>query len=652
MCGIFGAADWRGEVLDDGCLARATNLLRHRGPDGGAMWTGEGVFLGHRRLAIIDLAGGLQPMASGDGRVVVTFNGEIYNYRELRQDLIADGVRLRTHSDTEVIVEGYRVWGADVFGRLEGMFALALWDRVTRDLVLARDRFGEKPLLVAARPGHVTFSSELGPLAAVGVAGQTVDPEALGAYLCLNYVPGRHTMLSGVDRLPPATWRRYRADGTVEQHTYWRLADATAVDVPAREEDLLDALQARIDRGVALTLRSDVPVGLFLSGGVDSALVAESAARQGHLARAFCADYQEVAFSEATRAAHVADRVGVELERVLLDAGALGRVEALAAHLDDPLADSSAAAVWCVAEAAARHVKVVLSGDGGDELFGGYLSYGATALHGQVTAVLPRPLRALAGALAGAVPVNPVVKVGLDEKLRRFLRAVPLPSREAHFTWNGSWMPEDAARLASGKAGRLAARTALSRLAERGLPERPSLRDLQLADAGEYLPNAILAKVDRSTMAHGLESRAPLLDWHVAEFGLGLPDAWKMRGRSRTKILLRRLCARHFGEGHARAPKQGFSIPLHSWLRTSGRAVTAAVLDRDRVRTLGFLDVDAVGRAVDDHLSGRRTIGWEIWGLMVLVCWYEQRVLAPPDLHRLPAADLQRVEAGAVQSPV
>jgi len=640
VCGIFGAADWRGGTLDTPRLAAATNLLRHRGPDGGAYWAGPGVFFGHRRLAIIDLAGGLQPMPSGDGRVVLLLNGEIYNYRELREELSAEGIRFRTSSDTEALVEGYRVWGADVVSHLDGMFAIAAYDRVTRELYLARDRFGEKPLLIAATPGRVAFASEMGPLSALGAAGAELDLDALGGFLCLNYVPGHRTMLRGVERLPPATWRRYRPDGSVEQQTYWRASDAKPVRLPEREGDTLDALQERLDHGVALTLRSDVPVGLFLSGGVDSALVAESAARQGHLAAAFCVDYEEAAFSEATRAQHVADRVGVELVRVPLDPGALLRVEALASHLDDPLADSSAAAVWTVAEAAARRVKVVLSGDGGDELFGGYLSYGATALHRNVTALLPGPLRALASQAAGAVRVNPAVKVGVDEKLRRFLRAIALPTREAHFTWNGSWVPRDAAALLNEPEARRAALAAIATIAAR-VPDRPSLLDLQLADIAEYLPNDILAKVDRSTMAHGLESRAPFLDRQFAEFALGLPDRWKTTSRSQTKVLLRRLVARHFGEDHARAPKQGFSIPLHHWLRTSGRDVMRRVLDRDRVRALGVLDDAAVHRAVEDHASGRRTIGWELWGLMVLVCWFEQRVAAPPSLAAQDVSDLQ-----------
>lgn len=644
MCGIFGYVDWNGERPPDALLGRATNLLRHRGPDGGAYWSAPEVYLGHRRLAIIDLAGGEQPMASGDGRVVVTFNGEIYNYPELRDELRGHGVRFRTESDTEVLVEGYRVWGAGLIERLDGMFALALYDRRERSVLLARDRFGEKPLLFAATPGRLVFASEMAPLTAVGAGTRALNLDALGGFLCLNYVPGTSTLLQGVERVAPGTWQRYAADGSVERATYWSAARcATPADVPASEDALLDALQERLDEAVRLTLRSDVPVGLFLSGGTDSALVAESAARQGRLSAAFCVDFDEQGFSEWDRAQHVAGRIGVELERVPLRPDVLDRVEELASHLDDPVADSSAMAVWTVAEAAARRVKVVLSGDGGDELFGGYLTYASTRWHQRVAPLLPRGLWALAAGVAEQWPGS-TAQPGLAYTLSRLARVMPLETRVAHFCWNGAWTPEQAARLLRGGAAQMAARTALAATAARTLPLAPTLHDLQLSDLAEYLPNDILAKVDRATMAHGLESRAPLLGPRVAALALALPDAERTTGRARTKVALRRLCARHFGAPHAQAPKMGFTVPLHRWLRTSGRTVLQRLLAEDRVAALGVLDAPAVSRVVQDHLSGHRAYGWELWGLMTLVAWHEARLASPPVVTGLPEArDLARV---------
>jgi asparagine synthase (glutamine-hydrolysing) len=649
MCGILGQANWTKQPPAVGDLARATNLLRHRGPDSGACWSEPGIFLGHRRLSIIDLACGLQPMASRDHRYVVIFNGEIYNYPELQQELRDAGATLQTASDTEVILEGYARWGIGVLERLQGMFAFGLWDRLEQTLLLARDRFGEKPLLYAETPAAVTFASELAPLAALGVAGRDIDANALGGYLCLNYVPGDATLLRGVRRVPPASWRKYSSRGEVTTGRYWT-ARASHPHTPHSDEEMLDALQERLDAAARLALRSDVPVGLFLSGGVDSSLVAHSAARLGKLEAAYCVDFSAEGFSEWPRAAAVAQRIGVPLERVRLDVRILDEFLDVASHLDDPLADSSAMAVWAVSREAAAKLKVVLSGDGGDELFGGYLTYAASRWHRRLHPWLPRAAWQSLASLSTHLPVNTHVKVGVDYRIQRFLRAMPFETAAAHFTWNGTWLPGEAAALCRDAAGRRAASQALDTLrATHALGSSPSTRDLQITDVEEYLPNDILAKVDRATMAHGLESRAPLLNQHVAEFALALPDRLRTDETGGTKIALRRLCARHFGRDHAFAPKQGFSIPVHTWLRDERPSLVTQLLAPDRVGALGVLDPDGVTRAVDAHMTGRRALGWELWGLMVLVAWYEQRVAAPPRLDHLP--DLPVVSLPAVAPP-
>lgn len=640
MCGIFGFVDWRSDRIPVDDLKRVTNLLRHRGPDGGGYWTERGAFLGHRRLAIVDLATGDQPMYSGDGRYVLTFNGEIYNYPELRDELRALGVQFRTSSDTEVLLEGYRHWGTEVVGRCDGMFAFGIFDRLARSMFLARDRFGEKPLLYAVSPGRLMFASELAPLVAAGGGERAVDLEALAGYLCLNYVPGARTLMSGIARVAPATWQLHDAPGHVRVERYWDIARC-ASGIPSLDmEPALDALQACLDDAVTLTLRSDVPVGLFLSGGTDSSLIAESAARQGTLAAAFSVDFAEDGFSEWPLASHVASRIGVEIVRVPLDSRVLTHCVEMAAHLDDPVADSSALAVWTVAEAAARRVKVVLSGDGGDELFGGYLSYATTRLQASVSRCLPPSAWTAAANIAAHVPLGDDQAFGLPYTLRRFLRAMPLSAGAAHLTWNGAWAPAEAARLLADPAAARAATTALADVASvRIVPARPSVLDLQLVDLVEYLPNDILTKVDRATMAHGLESRAPLLNQRVAAFALSLPEHLRTTGRADTKVLIRRLCARHFGEEHATAPKRGFTLPLQRWLRTSGRALMESILDVDRVLATDLLDAERVRQAVGDHVSGRRRLAWGLWGLMVLVSWYEQRVASPPNPRSLPAAD-------------
>jgi asparagine synthase (glutamine-hydrolysing) len=449
-------------------------------------------------------------------------------------------------------------------------------------------------------------------------------------------VPGAKTMLRGVRRLPPAEWRLYDERGLRRRERYW--SPPTGPDIATRAVgDLLDELQERLDRAVRFTLRSDVPVGLFLSGGVDSSCVAESAARLGRLEKAFCIDIAATpGFTEWQAASSVARQIGVGIERVPLDASVLNEFVDVTRHLDDPLADSSAMAVWTVARAAAGHVKVVLSGDGGDELFGGYLTYVASSWHRRMRPWMPAAAwQALAGA-SRHLGVNDRDKVSLSYKLQRFLRAMPLPTGEAHLTWNGTWLPRDAAALAGDDALRAAALRALADMA--GPDADVTLPALQRADAQEYLTNDILAKVDRATMAHGLESRAPLLNTGVAEFALRLPIDFRLRGRI-TKVLLRELCARHYGRAHAYAPKQGFSLPIHTWLRHEGHSLMTGLLDRDRVGALGVLDAPAVSAVVNRHLAGE-ALGWELWGLMVLVAWFEERVLRPPAVAHLAEVPL------------
>ncbi|MGE0443863.1 MAG: asparagine synthase (glutamine-hydrolyzing) [Vicinamibacterales bacterium] len=630
MCGIFGYVGWDRELPPLDSLRRVTGLLQHRGPDERGYWHGRNTYFGHCRLAIIGLADGQQPMAGAGDRFVITFNGEIYNYVELRDALRREGVAFRTASDTEVLLAGYTAWGPAVIERLEGMFALAIYDRRERTLLLARDRFGEKPLLYADDGGTVAFASELAPLVSIGAGARALDLDALGAYLCLNYVPGDRTLLRGVRRLRPGHWRLYDAEGLREERCYF--SPAALPRVPIDPAHVLDQLQARLDEAVRLTLRSDVPVGLFLSGGVDSALVAESAARQGHVAAAFSVDFTP-GVSEWTRASFAAAKLGIELVRVPMRGDELGEFMDLVRHLDDPLADSSAIAVWAVARAARERVKVVLSGDGGDELFAGYPAYRVAGWHHQIRRLLPPAAWTALARLADRTSAG-TIRIG--GRPGRLLRALALTTSEAHFTWNGTWTPAEAMRLARPGPLQASIRASLSALAaEHALPPAPTLHDLQRMDLSEYMVNDILAKVDRATMAHGLESRAPFLNAGVAALALSLPDDWRMQGRT-TKVALRRLCARHFGQEHAYARKQGFSVPLNDWLRTGGRALLQELLEPARVEALGVLEPQVVTRLVHAHLTGAQALGAGLWGLMVLVAWYENRVAAPPDARYLP----------------
>jgi len=629
MCGLLGRFSWRGPVDADDILPRLLDHLAHRGPDEGAYWSDEAFFLGHRRLSIIDLTHGGQPMASPDGALVVAFNGEIYNYVELRDELARRGYTFRTTSDTEVLLHGYREWGRELPERLTGMFAFAIADRRKRELYLARDRFGEKPLLYVEAASAVTFASELRPLAALPELARRLNEHALASYLCLNYVPGDETLLVGVRRLPPGSWRQYSARG-VTAGEYWSPRCVRVVSPAPSAADAQRRLRALLDRSVRMALRSDVPVGIFLSGGMDSSLVAESAVRQGGLSRAYSLDFDEATYSEHENAKFVASRLGLPITRVVLTAKALEDFVSIVEHADDPLADSSSLAVWTLARAAARTNKVVLGGDGGDELFAGYLTYKATLLYQATLARLPMRLRVFARGLATALRTNEG-KVSFSYKLMRFLRAVTLPPAEAHFTWNGVWLPSEAAGLLRHPDAREAAHDALRSLAERhGLGDVPDVRDLQRADVRDYLPNDILAKVDRMSMAHGLEVRAPFLEAELAEFALGLPASLKGSALGRPKRILRALAAEVYGPAFARARKQGFSIPVHRWLRGPARALVYDLLSPEAIAAVDALEPTAVARTVEEHMTGRRSHGWELWGLMVLTAWHRARIQNPP----------------------
>jgi len=637
VCGIVGIfGNDLAHRVDE--LLAATDLLAHRGPDGGGFWQEPPFAFGHRRLSIIDLTSGAQPMADASGRYVITYNGEIYNYIELRSELEARGSRFRTQSDTEVILEAYRHYGVEAASKLVGMFALAIADRLERTLYLARDRLGEKPLYLWTAPsGDVLFASELKAITCFPSFRCEIDPVALGGFLLLNYVPGESMLLRGVKRLLPGTWCLLHPDGRSNEAAYWTPASRETIDArtPTRGSAAVDEVARRIDGAVHIALRSDVPVTLFLSGGIDSSLVAESAARQGYLRHAYCLDFEDQRFSEWQNAKMVADRLGLELRRAVARPIDPSVFERLVYHGDDPLADCSAVAVDALSREVAKDYKVVISGDGGDELFGGYLTYKATALY--------RLLRRLVPAAGAHVAANWLArstgrdtKVSATYKAQRFLRAWGQSPAVAHFTWNGSWLPDEASKLLASelKPGRPELAAIDQLLARAQLAPSPDLRALQMADMREYLPNDILTKVDRVTMAHGLESRAPFLNPAMAEFGVALEEHEKIPLGGKPKHLLRALAGRILPKQVSTAKKQGFSIPVHAWLRHEMRESLAA---------MAFLDTDAVLARKNRHLAGEADLGFELWGLMALSAWWRhhnnRRSAAKPEGR----ADMNRI---------
>jgi asparagine synthase (glutamine-hydrolysing) len=630
MCGIIGIFSPGAPAPYEDVWIDLVNHLHHRGPDEGSFWADGPFFLGSRRLSVIDLKSGGQPMGTEDGSLVVVHNGEIYNYVELRDELRARGYRFATESDTEVLLHGYRAWGTGLPARLEGMFAFVIADRLHHRLFMARDRVGEKPLFYLKDRGTVAFASELRPLAALPGLQRRLDPEALAGFLCLNYVPGTRTLTEGVSRLGPGTWKQF---GPEEERgeTYWQPPAMDRSLARASAAELEDVLAERLDRAVKLCLRSDVPVGMFLSGGVDSSLVAESAARQGRLSRAYVLDFEDARFSEHRWAKAVAERLGLPLERAVLSPGHVEDFTRVVDHADDPLADSSSLAVWALSRHAARSSKVVLTGDGGDEMFGGYLTYRATRLHWRLMSRIPLVARRGLARLAQRLPTTEG-KVTPSYKAWRFLRAADLPWGVAHLSWNGTWLPRDACRLLRPGVVPGGAGGALDRVAARvGLEGEYRVRKVQIADVLEYLPNDILVKTDRMSMAHGLETRAPFLSHPLVEWALSLPEGSTLGPLGQTKPLLRSLVRKRFGPRLAARPKEGFSIPVHEWIRGPLAAQVRDLLAPESVRRLGVLDPEAVSAAVDDHFGGRRSYGFELWGLAALVSWYRMRIEKAPD---------------------
>jgi asparagine synthase (glutamine-hydrolysing) len=629
MCGIVGFFSFEGMPPHRNRWPELINLLAHRGPDEGGYWADGPFFLGHRRLSILDIESGSQPMALADGSLVIVFNGEIYNYLELKKELENAGANFNTTSDTEVLLHGYLHWGKDLPNKLIGMFAFAIADRRRGELFLARDRFGEKPLFISRNSKYIAFSSELRPLTALPELDRSLDLQALGEYLCLNYVPGTSSLLKSVRRVAPAAWVLVSSERS-ESSVYWHPPAGCRSSHKISFSQAVDEWRERFDDSVRICMRSDVPVGIFLSGGVDSALVAEAAMRQNKLERAYCLDFNEVSHSEFPAASLVARRLGIPLERVKLSSRNLTSFFKLVEHADDPLADSSALAVYTLSQAAAQKNKVVLGGDGGDELFGGYLTYRATIQHRNFFTPLPPSLRQLLSWFGEKLPTTEG-KVSLSYKLWRFLRGARLPAEEAHFTWNGTWLPEQAARLINNEGEDSKASEALIRMATRlGLYDSFELWDLQRADLAEYLPNDILAKGDRMTMAHGLELRAPMLDYRLAEMAGRCPEEYKISPRGETKCILRQEAHRIFGPEISKRPKQGFSIPVHSWIREDPEGIFHDLLSPASLKRLQVLNVDEVSRLASDHFSGRRSYGFELWGLAVLAAWYRLRVENTP----------------------
>ncbi len=623
MCGIAGIVyRQRERPVSESLLRRMCAAVAHRGPDDEGLYLQGAVGLGMRRLSIIDLSGGRQPILNEDGSKVIVFNGEIYNYRQLRQGLIARGHTVRSAGDTETVLHLYEERGPDCVTPLRGMFAFAIWDASAETLLLARDRFGIKPLYVITAPWGIAFASELKALHAVGLTSRELDWEALDTYFQLGYIPAPASPFVDVHKLEPGHTLVWRRNGAVATRRYWRFPLDPAPLSPDPEAQVRESL----DASVTAHLESDVPVAVFLSGGLDSSAVAASMAVAGNTPHAFTARYSgsgATAADETDLARALATRYGAELTLVDIRPDLRSIFEPIVAALDEPHADDSAIPTWLLSQAVGSRYKVALTGIGGDELFAGYRRH-IGLLAAEHYARLPAGVRRLAGAASRLIPEPRDGTLGVD-RVKRFLRtgngAVPdrflgLMSRLSNEERLALYAPELRARI-TGTAASARFRDVFS------AQGRPSgLAAGLYLDYMTFLPDDILALSDRLAMAHSLEVRVPFVDHVLVEAVFPIPQRVKIGPWWQSKRLLRRALRPRLPAPHLRAPKRGFVGPTSAWLRHELREMLTDELSPVRQRRLGYFEPSTVATLLEEHLTGRQNQERMLWALLCFSTWH------------------------------
>ena len=631
MCGIVGIVERDLErPVVAGDLEQMVRMLHHRGPDEEGSITLPGVGLGMRRLAIVDLKSGQQPILNENGDIKIVANGEIYNFRELQQELESFGHRFRSRdSDIEVMVHAYEQWGVNFLTRLRGMFALAIWDGRTRTLIAARDRAGEKPLYWTQTPTGLLLASEVKALLVRADVARELDPVALDQFLTYEYVLAPRTILKGVHKLPPAHFLQYR-DGQATVHRYWDAADVALK--PWDDAEAASALRAALATAVTRQLMADVPLGAFLSGGIDSSsIVGLMSLAVSQPVNTFSIGFSDGTYNELPYAREVAGLFRTRHRERQASPDLADMFDQLVVHLDEPFADVSMFPTFSVSELAREHVKVVLSGDGGDELFGGYDAYQAQALAAKLGWMGDALMPALAGVASALPPTGK--KKGLVNKVKRFSAgAATAPADLGHYRWMVYLSARDKARLYSGGLRDALAsndvyapvRDALGRFSQDDVLNRQLYADLSL-----YLADDILVKVDRMSMATSLETRAPFLDADLMELAFSMPGHLKIRNGER-KWILKRAMRDLLPDAILNRKKEGFSIPMKNWLRRELQPLMRELLSRERMQRRGLFDPEVVSQLVDDHVNGRENHAHTLFPLMVFERWASEHLPAPP----------------------
>ncbi len=625
MCGIAGAFAFATDSrISEPRLAAARDRMAHRGPDGEGLWCAPDgrVGLVHRRLSVIDVELGQQPLVTGDDAFVIVFNGEVYNYRELRAELEAEGARFRTNSDTEVVLEAFRARGPRCIDDFRGMFAFAIWDRARHRLCLARDRTGQKPLFWAVEAGVFYFASTLDALRALDPTPRDLDLGAVDDLLTLSYIPAPHTIWQGVEKLPAA--HEIEVDGSGPRiRRYWDIA-SERTPFEGSHADAVDRLDELVHEAVALRLRSDVPLGVFLSGGIDSSLVAAVANQHARSVQTFAIGFDVPDFDESPHASAVARHIGTEHRTFDARLQILDLVPEVVDLYGEPFGDSSALNVWQLSRLTRQHVTVALGGDGGDEGFFGYDWYRrALQIHG-VRRRLPSRLARWSGRALALAPFDgrPIARA------RRALRLVGSTHAEQFALQRTFIGPDEVEGLYRGalREARVRAVETAHRRLSRLYEESPGsdLNRMRCVDIESYLADCLLPKVDVASMAHGLEARAPLLDHRILEFATTLPDRWSTYGRT-GKLLLRDVLERYVPRSLFERRKAGFSLPLRTWFATSERERLERIARDSPIMDAGWFDRAGLVKLIAEHASGARDHSDRLYNIVALDAWLRAR---------------------------
>lgn len=625
MCGIAGIVSLQGTAGAEAVRAMTARLV-HRGPDADGLWSDGSCALGHRRLSIIDLSdAGRQPMSNDDESVWITFNGEIYNFRSLRADLQGLGHAFRTRTDTEVILRAYDQWGDGCIRRLRGMFAFALWDRPRRRLLLARDRVGKKPLFYAWVGDRFVFASELQALLALPDVPREVDWQAVDSYLSWGYVPAPHTAFKGIRKLLPGHSLDvdFSKDAPLARETsYWHLEYSPKLALS--ESEAIEALRERLTEAVRLRMISDVPLGAFLSGGIDSSIVVGlMAGLSDRPVKTFSIGFKEAAFNELDHARRVAERWSTSHTECVVEPDALAILPGLVRHFGEPYADSSAIPTYYVSKITRERVTVALNGDGGDESFAGYDRYLANAVAERLRRI---PLTtASARALGRLLPDSPHQK-STARRIHRFLEVAGEPMAARYGRWLGYFAEAEKRRLYAGDLRATLSGPRPDDWLEGLFDDARLLHPVEAAmsvDVRSYLPYDLLVKVDITSMAHGLEARSPFLDHEVMELAASLPVSLKRRGRE-SKYLLKRAFADLLPAANVDRPKMGFGVPVGDWFRGPLRELLEDALLSEQARRRGIFASTALRTLVADHIEGRAEHSNRLWSLLMLELWLRE----------------------------